>query len=92
MEVRKTKRARGRKGVEQRARRLRREPLCRRCKEKGVITPATEIHHIIPLRRGGSDMDSNTMPLCWECHQEADAETRRQEGGREIGVDGWPKE
>lgn len=37
-------------------------------------------------------MDSNTMPLCWECHQEADAETRRQEGGREIGVDGWPKE
>ena len=25
------------------------EPLCRRCKERGRVTAATEVHHIEPL-------------------------------------------
>src|SRR3546814_5190116 len=52
-------RLRGRRGVEQRRRRLQAEPLCRDCKAKGVITAATAPDHIVPLALGGSDDDSN---------------------------------
>jgi 5-methylcytosine-specific restriction protein A len=85
-------RLRGRRAVEQRKRRLRDEPLCRDCKEQGIITPATVPDHIVPLAKGGTDDDSNIRCLCAECH---DARTREQFGHRkrvEIGADGWPVE
>lgn len=31
---------------------LRREPYCRRCKARGVWTPATLVDHIVPLPEG----------------------------------------
>src|SRR3546814_6041514 len=83
-------RLRGRRGVEQRRRRLQAEPLCRDCKAKGVITAATAPDHIVPLALGGSDDDSNVRCLCPECHLER---TREQFGHRArstIGEDGWP--
>ena len=27
-----------------------------------------EYHHIVPLERGGLDIESNLAPLCYECH------------------------
>src|SRR3546814_3592322 len=72
-------RLRGRRGVEQRRRRLQAEPLCRDCKAKGVITAATAPDHIVPLALGGSDDDSNVRCLCPECHLER---TREQFGHR----------
>src|SRR3546814_16362008 len=72
-------RLRGRRGVEQRRRRLQAEPLCRDCKAKGVITAATAPDHIVPLALGGSDDDSNVRCLCTECHLER---TREQFGHR----------
>ncbi len=52
------------------------EPLCRRCQKHGRITPATEVHHIVPLesvpdpaRRAALAYDlHNLMPLCHDCH------------------------
>src|SRR3546814_3972339 len=67
-------RLRGRRGVEQRRRRLQAEPLCRDCKAKGVITAATAPDHIVPLALGGSDDDSNVRCLCPECHLERSEE------------------
>src|SRR3546814_19318382 len=81
-------RLRGRRGVEQRRRRLQAEPLCRDCKAKGVITAATAPDHIVPLALGGSDDDSNVRCLCPECPLER---TREQLGHRArstIGEDG----
>src|SRR3546814_11330212 len=72
-------RLRGRRGVEQRRRRLQAEPLCRDCKAKGVITAATAPDHIVPLALGGSDDDSNVRCLCPECPLER---TREQFGHR----------
>jgi 5-methylcytosine-specific restriction protein A len=83
-------RLRGRAGVEQRARRLKAEPLCRDCADKGLIEPSTVPDHILPLARGGTDTDANIRCLCEPCHA---ARTREQFGQRRIvacGEDGWP--
>lgn len=85
-----TIRKRGRKAVEQRARRLRAEPLCRHCLAQGVTRAAEVIDHIVPLAHGGTDDDTNTQALCLSCHE---AKTRSDMGYREkpvIGIDGWP--
>lgn len=36
---------------------------CINCKSK-----ATHLHHIVPLSLGGSNNDSNIVPMCEECH------------------------
>jgi 5-methylcytosine-specific restriction protein A len=49
---------------------LRREPLCRRClatADRPRI--ATEVHHILPKARGGTDDLENLEPTCAECHR-----------------------
>lgn len=63
-----TERLRGRKAVEQRKRRLRDEPLCRKCKERGIVRAATVPDHIQPLALGGDDSDDNIQCLCEDCH------------------------
>jgi 5-methylcytosine-specific restriction protein A len=85
-----TPRLRGRKAVELRKRRLRNEPLCRRCKERGKVTAATVPDHIVPLSKGGTDDDSNIRCLCEPCHLEVTAEQFGHRQVQEIGTDGWP--
>ena len=53
-------------------------PLCEQCKRAGKITPAEEVHHILPLSKGGTHVESNLMALCKRCHSEITA----REGGR----------
>ena len=53
-------------------------PLCVACKEHGVITPATDVDHVIPLRQGG-------RPLAWRnvralCHSHHSQRTGRDTG------------
>lgn len=52
---------------------LRREPLCRMCADLGVITPATDVDHIIPKRDGGPDTFENLQPLCHGHHSQKTA-------------------
>lgn len=61
------------------------------CKAKGRITAATVPDHIIPLAKGGLDIDENIQCLCAEHHDEV---TRKEFGFRKvtpIGDDGWPQ-
>lgn len=46
-------------------------PLCRDCQSRGVITEATEVHHVAKLRsRPDLRLEpSNVMPLCHACHE-----------------------
>lgn len=56
---------------------LSKHPLCQKCQEAGRLTPATEVHHIIAVANGGSDSESNLMPLCKSCHSKI---TRKETG------------
>lgn len=75
------KRLRGRAGVKQRQRRLSNEPLCRHCNQRGLITPAEEVDHIVPLAYGGTDTDDNVQCLCRECHAIKSAYEDTSHGG-----------
>ena len=39
-------------------------PLCEECKKANRLTPAEEVHHILPLSQGGTNEVSNLMSLC----------------------------
>ena len=47
---------------------LQQDPLCVKCNEKGRMTPATEVDHIVPLRKGGTHKGDNLQSLCKSCH------------------------
>lgn len=53
-----------------RKRQLQLEPLCRRCKADGLLTPATEVDHVVPIADApGRRLDaSNLQSLCHPCH------------------------
>ncbi|RMX06724.1 HNH endonuclease [Corticibacter populi] len=58
-----------------------REPLCRACNAKALVTLATQRDHIIPLEEGGADTDDNIQPLCSACH-DAKSKAERARGVR----------
>ena len=43
-------------------------PLCEMCLKEGRLTPVEEVHHILPISKGGDHRDSNLMSLCQSCH------------------------
>ncbi len=69
---------------------LKREPLCRYCKEQGRITAATVADHITPHKGNAEAFWNNELQsLCKHCH---DSIKQRQEHGKEmavVGIDGW---
>ena len=47
---------------------IKEHPVCEVCEKQGKITPVQEVHHIIPLSRGGTHHEDNLMSLCKSCH------------------------
>ena len=51
-------------------------PLCERCLEKERVTPATEVHHVVPVESAASAAEkrrlmydaANLKALCHACH------------------------
>lgn len=43
-------------------------PLCEKCLEEGRVTLMEEVHHILPVSRGGTHDRANLMSLCRSCH------------------------
>ena len=58
----------GRQWKKNRALYISKHPLCEACEKAGQLVPATEVHHIIPLDKGGSNADENLQALCKPCH------------------------
>ena len=52
------------------------KPLCEKCLENGIITPAQHVHHITSFMRGRTNeekielllSEDNLMSLCVNCH------------------------
>ncbi len=44
--------------------------LCQDCKQVGIVTPAVEVHHIVPIKQEWNRRYSidNLLCLCKECH------------------------
>ena len=63
--------------------------LCAKCKAKGLIVTATQVHHKIPIEKDkGKALDyNNLVPLCDSCHNEA--HERRSELQRFIEKRKW---
>ena len=47
---------------------LRENPLCVECLKEGRSEPATQVDHVIALRKGGADEPSNYQSLCHHHH------------------------
>lgn len=63
-----TRKRYGRRWKRIRDRYISEHPLCEECQKYGRLTPAEEVHHIIPLSKGGTNADNNLMSLCKQCH------------------------
>ena len=69
-------------------------PLCVKCKERGLTVSGTDLDHIVPLVKAPERVmdEENVQVLCKECHQAKTAQENRQEGQRILGYDesGYP--
>ena len=47
------------------------QPLCEQCEADGMVTPATEVHHKIPIAEAPHLrlVWSNLMSVCRTCHE-----------------------
>ena len=61
------------------------DPLCRPCYDKGRIRPATQMHHVEPIKSmiergvpiGECSGLGDIVPICEDCHEEATALERK---------------
>jgi hypothetical protein len=50
---------------------LQQHPFCELCREEGTKESSDLVHHIIPIRKGGEQLDEdNLMALCEGCHSD----------------------
>lgn len=62
-----------------RSRKLAQDPLCQQCERDGRATPATQVHHVVPVSQDLArffDPD-NLESICETCHARANARERR---------------
>lgn len=85
-----TERIRGRRRVRIRRLFLMDHPLCVRCESRGVVRPATQVDHIVPLFKGGEESDENRQALCDPCHADKTREDLGQREKTACGGDGIP--
>lgn len=60
--------------------------LCQPCIRKGRATPATEVDHITPKAKGGTDDHGNLQAICSPCHK--DKTTAENGGKKRLQYDG----
>ncbi len=49
--------------------------LCQPCRRGDLVVVATEVDHIVPKSKGGTDDETNLQAICTGCH---DAKTKRE--------------
>lgn len=64
--------------------------LCIPCLAGGRPTQATQVDHIKPKAKGGTDDMDNLQSICTECHEAKTAQDEGRKVKRNVGLDGWP--
>ena len=74
---------------ELRAAQLASEPFCRKCRNRGVLTPATVADHVVP-HRGDPDLfwNGELQSLCDHCHNSTKQREERSDARIDIDEDG----
>lgn len=65
--------------------------LCVACYRRGILAKATDVDHIVPKFRGGTDAMSNLQSLCRDCHKEKTAIDGGAKERARIRADGFPE-
>ena len=62
-------------------------PLCEACQMSGIITSATDVHHMRPVRLFWDDRFDlkYLLSLCASCHGDIEMEVREQEKAKVYG-------
>lgn len=55
-------------------------PFCENCLKKGLIVQSSMVHHIKPVRDGGTNAEENLMALCKSCHSRLHAQNGERWG------------
>lgn len=80
--VSETQRITGSRWMSRRREVLLNNPTCVECAKQGIVTPATEVDHIMPLWAGGSAVATwNLQGLCREHHKEKSADEAKKRAG-----------
>lgn len=66
--------------------------LCQPCKRKGIIHAASEVDHIKPKGKGGTDDPANLQAIAADCHKLKTLEDNGVKPRITIGLDGFPVE
>lgn len=53
---------------------VREHPVCEICIQSGKLVPVDEVHHKLPLTKGGTHAKENLIGLCKSCHSKIHAE------------------
>ncbi|MFZ9894257.1 MAG: HNH endonuclease [Burkholderiaceae bacterium] len=67
------------------------QPLCVECKKVGRVSMATEVDHILPLFKGGTDCLENLQGLCAKHHRIKTNEDMGYKPVKAFGIDGVPE-
>jgi len=69
--------------------------LCQPCmRDQGRPTPASQVDHIKPKAKGGTDDPDNLQSICAPCHLDKSIRDKGHtpRNRRRYGVSGWPIE
>lgn len=66
--------------------------ICQPCKKLGILHPGTEVDHIIPKAKGGTDDLDNLQGICTKAHERKTLEESGRTYRATTGADGWPVE
>lgn len=65
------------------------ERLCQVCFKAGRIKLATEVDHVVPKGKGGTDSLANLQAICGPCHSAKTLLDSGRSTKPRIGLNGW---
>lgn len=65
-------------------------PLCENCYNKGRLTAAALVDHIVPMPTGRQHDNTNLMSLCHRCHNQKSGKEGHNKGPLIAHLDGLP--